>query len=62
MENKKWYAVICNNDADWGDGSNDLSTAIDMARRYRVNGYLDAYIAVIDDGNDPICIAEIRDF
>lgn len=45
-----------------GDGSNDLSTAIDMARRYRVNGYPDAYIAVIDDGNDPICIAEIRDF
>ena len=62
MDNKKWYAVICNNDGDWGEGSNNLSQAIDMARQCRANRYPDAYIAVIDDGNDPICIVEIRDF
>lgn len=58
-----WYAVLRDeDDNDWGTGSNDLSEAEDKARWYRANGYPAAYIAVIADGADPICTAEIRDF
>lgn len=36
MDNKKWYAVICNNDADWGEGSNDLSTALTRGKQRKI--------------------------
>lgn len=55
---KKWYAVMKDNDdTDWGFGSFDLDEAMDMVKPYIVDG---GYIAVIDDGNDPVCINEIR--
>lgn len=57
-----WYAVMKDNeDNDWGTGSHDLSEAVDMVRKYRANGYTDAYIAVIDEENDPVCVEEIHD-
>lgn len=57
-----WYAVMKDNeDNDWGTGSHDLSEAVDMVRKYRANGYTDAYIAVIDEQGDPICVDEIHD-
>lgn len=51
-----------NDDTDWGTGSNNMDEAIEMAKKYRADGYEDAYIAVIDDGDDPTCVDEIRDF
>ena len=63
MENQKWYAVLDgNDDNDWGNGSFDLGESIAQCKARRELGYTDAYIAVIDDdGEDPICVAEIRD-
>lgn len=62
MDNKIWYAVMRDSDdTDWGYGSFDLETAKCMAKKSRNNGNPDAYIAVIDDGPDPICIDIIRD-
>ncbi|WP_303025432.1 hypothetical protein [Anaerotignum lactatifermentans] len=55
---KKWYAVMKDNDdTDWGFGSFDLDEAMDMVKPYIVDG---GYIAVIDEGADPVCIDEIR--
>nr|DAH28197.1 MAG TPA: hypothetical protein [Caudoviricetes sp.] len=63
MKNTMWYAVMRDNDdTDWGTGSNNMDEAIEMAKKYRADGYEDAYIAVIDDEGDPICVDEIRDF
>ena len=62
-ENNIWYAIMKDNDdADWGTGSYDLADAERKVREYRENGNDDAYIAVIEMGNDPICIDEIREF
>lgn len=62
-ESKTWYAVMVDaDDTDWGTGSFDLGEAKAMAAEYRANGHEDAYIAVIDDGDDPICIDEIHEF
>ena len=61
--NDVWYAVMKDNDdTDWGYGSFDIDEARARVRNYRADGYKDAYIAVIDDGDDPICIGEIREF
>lgn len=58
LENKYWYAVMTDNeDNDWGYGSFDLDEAIAMVAKYP-----EGYIAVIDDGDDPVCVREIRDF
>ena len=63
MENKTWYAVLKNNeDNDWGHGSDNYDEAVEMAKKFRALGYEDAYIAVIADGDDPICTDEIREF
>ncbi len=60
---KIWYAVMMNNeDNDWGTGSYNLDEAVKMAKQYRESGEKDAYIAVIEDGDDPICVDEIREF
>lgn len=63
MKNTMWYAVMLDNDdTDWGTGSNNMDEAIEMAKKYRAERSEDAYIAVIDDEGDPICVDEIRDF
>ena len=50
-----WYAVQRDpEDIDWGTGSHSYSEAVEMCQN---NGY--KYIAVIELGNDPICIDEI---
>lgn len=52
-----WYAAMRDHeDDDWGTGSFDLEEAKRMCR----NMGQDAYIAVIDDNDDPICIDEIE--
>lgn len=56
MTNNYWYAVMKDNDDyDWDYGSYDLEEAKEM-----VKNYPDGYIAVIDEGGDPICVEEIR--
>lgn len=63
MNNNMWYAVMMDNDdSDWGYGSDNMDKAIEMAKEARANGNEDAYIAVIADGADPICVDELRDF
>jgi len=57
MANKLWYAVMKDReDSDWGVGSFDKDEAIKMA-----NDMGAEYIAVIDDGDDPVCVDEITD-
>lgn len=59
---KIWYAVMSNReDNDWGTGSYDLGKAMRMVREYRAGGDAEAYIAVIEEGDDPTCIDEITD-
>lgn len=63
MEKTYWYAIMMDNDDhDWGTGSHDLEEATAMVIRYRNDGYPDAYIAVIEEGSDPVCVEEIREF
>lgn len=58
---KLWYAVMMDKeDQDWGTGSFDIDEAKAMARKHRAN-HPDCYIAVIEDGSDPVCIDEIHD-
>lgn len=55
MTNKYWYAIkIDAEDNDWGTGSYEYDEAVEMAKRE--NAYS---IAVIEEGNDPICVEEI---
>ena len=50
----KWYAVMADReDNDWGYGSHDLSEAKQMLKDAE---YEDGYIAVIEMGNDPVCV------
>lgn len=57
MKKAFWYAVMQDNeDTDWGTGSYDLAEAKEMLKAYP-----DGYIAVIEEGDDPICVEEIRD-
>lgn len=57
MEKKIWYAVMKDrDDTDWGYGSIDLEEAKQMT----IDCGSEAYIAVIDDGEDPLCIGEIE--
>lgn len=50
----KWYAVMENQeDSDWGRGNYSLEEAKEMCTGS------EAYIAVISEGNDSICIREI---
>lgn len=51
----KWYAVEKDReDNDWGYGSYDLEEAKEMLKNFQ-NGL----IAVIEEGDDPICVEEI---
>jgi hypothetical protein len=52
-----WYAVMQDDeDNDWGYGSFDLDKAKEMVKKF-----LDGHIAVIEVGDDPICVGEIRE-
>jgi len=58
MEGKFWYAAMKDaDDNDWGFGSYDKEEAIEMAKSFKTP---DAYVAVIEEGNDPICVDEIH--
>lgn len=60
MEQKLWYAVLVDaDDNDWGYGSEDLDEAKQLVMD-RLDIYPDAYIAVIQEGDDPICVGEIH--
>lgn len=51
-----WYAVMADEeDSDWGYGSKDLNEAKKMCREMGSQ----AYIAVILEGVDPICVGRI---
>lgn len=56
-ENKRlWYAAVTDDDNDCGCGSFNIDEAKELCKRYGD----DYYIAVIEEGNDPVCIREIR--
>ena len=57
---KLWYAVMLySDDNDWGYGSDDRDEALKMLEACREK-YPESYIAVIDDGDGPICIDIIK--
>ena len=57
---KLWYAIMRDSeDNDWGYGSNDKGEAIRKALDMMEDNP-EVYIAVISDGDDPICIDEIH--
>lgn len=54
----KWYAVMANaDDDDWGTGSYCYDEAVCMAHTFGP----DAYIAVIEESADKVCVEEIHD-
>ena len=56
-----WFALMTGpDDQDWGTGTHDKEEAIARLREMRAD-YPDAYIAVIMEGRDPVCVDEIRD-
>ena len=60
MEQKYWYAVQRSAEDDWGYGSHDRAEAMQMLRKERED-YPDALIAVIEEGDNPVCVEEIRE-
>lgn len=53
MKEKLWYAALKDaEDNEWGFGSYSYEKAVEMAREWGP----DARIAVIEEGNDPICL------
>lgn len=61
MEKVYWYAIMTDNeDNDWGTGSYNLDEAKEKVAHLHAIGYPDAYIAIIEEGNNPICVEEIR--
>lgn len=48
-------------DTDRGTGSTDLEEAKALARKYRAQGDTDAYVVVVEDGDDPVAVDEIHD-
>lgn len=60
MEQKLWYACLKDaDDNDWGTGSYDLEEAKKWCAD-RMDVYPDAYIAIIQECEDPVCIGEIH--
>lgn len=58
--NGLWYAVMRDlTDQDWGYGSHDPEEAEKMVNQLHFDGCAEAYIAVIAEGDNPTCIAEI---
>lgn len=59
MKNKLWYAIVTNNDGDWGNGSYDRNEAVRMAHECAESGnYIRVDIVTIETGKDPIAIDE----
>jgi hypothetical protein len=57
MEKKLWYAVMRDReDDDWGYGSHDIDEAKQMLAEEESG---EAYIAVIEEGENPVCVDEI---
>jgi hypothetical protein len=57
MEKKLWYAVMRDReDDDWGYGSHDIDEAKQMLTEEESG---EAYIAVIEEGENPVCVDEI---
>ena len=57
MEQKLWYAVMRDReDDDWGYGSYDIDEAKQMLTEEESP---EAYIAVIAEGENPVCVDEI---
>lgn len=57
MEKKLWYAVMRDReDDDWGYGSYDIDEAKQMLTEEESP---EAYIAVIAEGENPVCVDEI---
>ena len=57
MEQKLWYAVMRDReDDDWGYGSYDIEEAKQMLTEEESP---EAYIAVIAEGENPVCVDEI---
>ena len=55
-----WYAVMMDEyDNDWGYGSRSWKKAIKMLKDAR-EIHANAYIAIIADDDDPVCIDEFR--
>lgn len=54
-----WYAVVTDNDPDWGYGSYDRDEALKMAKECAESGtYSRVDIVTIEEGNDPVAVAE----
>ena len=61
MSDKKWYAVERDaEDNDWGYGSHNYYEAVKMARDLKSEGWENAQIAVIEEGDDPVCTDVIK--
>lgn len=57
MSDRKWYAVMRDReDDDWGYGSYDIDEAKQMLTEEESG---EAYIAVIAEGENPVCVDEI---
>ena len=57
MSDRKWYAVMRDReDGDWGYGSYDIDEAKQMLTEEESP---EAYIAVIAEGENPVCVDEI---
>ena len=57
MEKKLWYAVMRDReDDDWGYGSYDIDEAKRMLTEEESG---EAYIAVIAEGENPLCVDEV---
>ena len=55
-----WYALLVDeDDDDWGTGTRSYSNALEWLRNLQKEKP-NAYIAVIADGDDPICIDTIH--
>ena len=59
MEKKLWYAVVTNNDPDWGYGSYDKEEAREMAIDCANSGkYNSVDLVTIEEGDYPVAIDE----
>lgn len=59
MEKKYWYAVVTNNDPDWGYGSYDKAEARRMAEECAASGkYNGVDLVTVDEDIDPVAVDE----
>lgn len=57
MEKKLWYAVVTDNDPDYGYGSYDKEEAREMAIACANSGkYNSVDLVTVEEGNDPTAI------